>query len=42
MALWLLETFCAGQRSEWKRIAAKGNKFLKRMGISSKQAFSLI
>ena len=42
LALWLLETFCAGQKNEWKRIAAKGNKFLKELGITLKEALSLI
>ena len=42
LALWLLETFCSGQKNEWKRIAAKGNKFLKELGITLKEALSLI
>ena len=42
LALWLLETFCGGQKNEWKRIAAKGNKFLKDLGVTLKEALSLI
>ena len=42
LALWLLETFCGGRKNEWKRIAAKGNKFLKDLGVTLKEALSLI
>ena len=42
IALWLLETHCAHQKQEWKRIAAKGNRFLKDLGLSYKDCVSLI
>ncbi len=42
VALWLLETFCVEQKSEWKRIAAKGAKYLKEVGVNAKEAFTLI
>ena len=42
IALWLLETHCANQMQEWKRIAAKGNRFLKESGLSYKDSLSFI
>ena len=42
IALWLLETHCAHQKQEWKRIAAKGNRFLKESGLSYKDSLNFI
>ncbi len=42
VALWLLESFCGDKKNEWKRIAVKGSKFLKGLGVVSKEALALI
>ena len=42
LALWLLETHCAEQKAEWKRVGAKAKRFLKDLGLSHSECLSFV